>query len=93
MKVPAYLASIAAAAVVALAIDAAPVMALCKYGTPHCANPDPGPKPPKVNTTTIPDDGWVDPDCKYYGNCNFPDDWMSGGSSMPKANSGPVRSR
>lgn len=51
---------------------------LCKYGTPHCVNPDPGPKPPKVNTATLPDDGWVDPDCKYYGGlCDFPnEDWF-----------------
>ena len=54
------------------------VMVLCKYGTPHCVNPDPGPKAPKVNTNTLPDDGWVDPDCAYYsGLCDFPnEDWF-----------------
>jgi hypothetical protein len=48
--------------------SAAPAMALCKYGTPHCVDPH---RPlPEVK---VPDDnGWVDPDCKYYGNCLSP---------------------
>jgi hypothetical protein len=62
--------SMAIAAVLALAVSAAPAMALCKYGTPHCINKDPGPKAPVVNTTTIPDSNWIDPDCAYYGNCH-----------------------
>ena len=47
-----------------------PALALCKYGTPHCVNPNPGPHLPKVGGEQIPGSGWVDPDCKYYGNCN-----------------------
>ena len=47
-----------------------PAMALCKYGTPHCINKFPGPQLPSVGGAKIPDSGWVDPDCKYYGNCN-----------------------
>lgn len=50
-----------------------PAMALCKYGTPHCVNPNPGQKLPPVGGAKLPDDGWVDPDCKYYpGLCSFP---------------------
>jgi hypothetical protein len=45
-----------------------PALALCKYGTPHCVNPH-RVTLPTVNTTKFPDSGWVDPDCKYYGNC------------------------
>jgi len=48
-----------------------PAMALCKYGTPNCVNPNPGRPPlPTVGGVKIPDSNWVDPDCKYYGNCN-----------------------
>jgi hypothetical protein len=47
-----------------------PAVALCKYGTPHCINKNPGPKLPTVGGVKIPDSGWVDPDCKYYGNCD-----------------------
>jgi hypothetical protein len=55
------------------------VMVECKYGGPHCVNPDPGPKPPKVNTNQFPDDGWTDPDCKYYGDlCDFPNEGWFG---------------
>ena len=53
---------------VLFAASAGPALALCKYGTPHCVNPHPV-KMPTVNTTQFPDSGWVDPDCKYYGNC------------------------
>jgi hypothetical protein len=62
-------AAIAAALTIAagalFAGSAAPAMAECKYGTPHCVDPH---RPlPEVK---VPDDnGWVDPDCKYYGNC------------------------
>jgi hypothetical protein len=45
------------------------IKVLCKYGTPHCVNPNPRPKPPKVGGAGFPDSGWTDPDCKYYGNC------------------------
>jgi hypothetical protein len=51
--------------------DGGAVNVLCKYGTPHCVNPSPGPKAPKVGYKKIPDSGWDDPDCKYYGNCGF----------------------
>jgi hypothetical protein len=48
-----------------------PAMALCKYGTPHCVNPYVGAGELKRPTVKVPEDnGWVDPDCKYYGNCN-----------------------
>lgn len=50
-----------------------PAMALCKYGTPHCVNPNPGPKPPSVGGAQLPDSGWEDPDCKYYNSCGFAD--------------------
>src|SRR5262245_38801550 len=46
------------------------IRVLCKYGTPHCANPNPGPKLPQVGGAQLPPDGWQDPDCKYYGNWN-----------------------
>jgi hypothetical protein len=55
-----------------LATGADPAMALCKYGGPNCVNPNPGPKYPTVQGEKIPDSGWVDPDCKYYGNCQSP---------------------
>lgn len=54
------------------AAGADPAMALCKYGGPNCVNPNPGPKVPGVKNIKIPDSGWVDPDCKYYGNCQSP---------------------
>ncbi len=53
-----------------LSMSATPAMALCKYGTPHCVNPDPGPKPPRVGGVQIPPSDWHDPECGYYGNCN-----------------------
>ena len=55
-----------------MAAGAEPALALCKYGGPNCVNPNPGPKLPGVNNIKIPDSGWVDPDCKYYGNCQSP---------------------
>jgi hypothetical protein len=60
------------------ATGAAPAFALCRYGTPHCINKSPGPKTPTVNTNTLPDSTWEDPDCAHYGNC-LDDDWMAGG--------------
>jgi hypothetical protein len=63
-----------------------PAMALCKYGTPHCVNPNPRPEPPKVGGAEIPPSGWEDPDCKYFGNCNpGPDNWGD-----PAARKGPL---
>src|SRR5262245_31230609 len=49
-----------------VATSAEPAMALCKYGTPHCINKNPGPALPTVNNTRLPDSNWVDPDCKFY---------------------------
>jgi hypothetical protein len=58
------------------AVSADPAIALCKYGTPHCVNPNPRPEPPKVGGAEWPDSGWEDPDCKLFGNCNpGPDNW------------------
>jgi hypothetical protein len=53
------------------------VLVLCKYGTRNCVNPNPGPKPPKVGGAKMPDSGWEDPDCKYYGSCGTgtPGNW------------------
>ncbi len=70
-------AAIAAALTIAggalFAASADPAMALCKYGTPHCVNPYPNPNGPSGPEVKVPDDnGWVDPDCKYYGNCLSP---------------------
>jgi hypothetical protein len=59
----AILAGILAGAVTFIAAGVEPAMALCKYGTPHCVNPNPGPTPPKVGGEQIPGSGWVDPDC------------------------------
>ncbi len=42
----------------------------CKYGTSHCVNPSPGPTLPTVGGAGLPDNGWTDPDCKHYGNCD-----------------------
>jgi hypothetical protein len=53
-----------------LSMGATPAMALCKYGTPHCVNPNPGPKLPSVGGVQLPPSDWHDPECGYYGNCN-----------------------
>jgi hypothetical protein len=71
--------------------DSAVVEVLCKYGTPNCINRYPGPGLPSVGGVKIPDSGWVDPDCKYYGNCNTgsPGSWgdpslaRKGGGTSP----------
>ena len=67
------------------------VRVLCKYGTPHCVNPHPGPGLPSVGGAKLPDDGWEDPDCNYYGSCGTgtPGNWgdpaaARAGSSMPR---------
>ena len=62
--------TLAAATCALFAAGAEPAMALCKYGTPHCVNPNPGPKAPTPKNIRIPDSNWTDPDCKYYGNCH-----------------------
>ena len=59
-----------AATLTTLALSASPAFAICKYGTPHCANPHPGPKLPEVNTNRLPDSPPGNEDCKYYGNCD-----------------------
>ena len=59
-----------ASSLVALAFAATPAMAICKYGTPHCIDPHPGPSLPKVNTTRLPDQPPGNDDCMYYGNCD-----------------------
>jgi hypothetical protein len=59
-----------ATSLVALAFAATPALALCKYGTPHCVNPHPGPSLPEVNTTRLPDQPPGNEDCVYYGNCD-----------------------
>ena len=53
------------------AVNSTPAMALCKYGTPNCVNPNPGhPTVPMNGGVQIPPSNWHDPECKYYGNCN-----------------------
>ena len=62
----------------ARAVPGAIVKVMCKYGTPHCVNPNPGPGRPKVGGAKFPDNGWTGSDCKYYGNCNTgtsPQNW------------------
>jgi hypothetical protein len=68
-----------------LAASVDPAMALCKYGTPHCAKDPNPPQFPKIGGAQIPPSGWEDPDCKYYGNCNpGPNNWGD-----PAARKGP----
>jgi hypothetical protein len=64
--------AIAGAALIFFSAGSEPAQALCKYGGPNCVNPNPGPKYPTVNNNKLPDSTWVDPDCKYYGNCQSP---------------------
>jgi hypothetical protein len=64
----------------------------CKYGTEHCAkNPRPSlPKVDGVGGTPIPPSGWVDPDCKSFGNCNVGNPGQWGDPSIArKASRGP----
>lgn len=54
------------------------VRVTCRYGSPHCVNPNPGPGRPTIGGAKFPDNGWTDGDCKYYGNCNTgtsPQNW------------------
>ena len=81
---------ILASSLVALTLITTPAWALCKYGTPHCVNPNPGPKLPQVNTTRLPDGPPGNEDCKYYGNCDDgspegtgPDGGPNGGLGFP----------
>lgn len=47
-----------------------PALALCKYGGPNCVTRHVGEPIVKVDKgIKIPESGWRDPDCKYYGNC------------------------
>ncbi len=59
-----------ASSLMALAFVATPALAICKYGSPHCVNPHPGPKIPTINTTRLPDQPPGNDDCQYYGNCD-----------------------
>ena len=58
-----------ASSLMTLAFVATPALALCKYGSPHCINPHPGPSLPKLNTTRLPDQPPGNEDCTYYGSC------------------------
>jgi len=53
-----------------MAASTTPASALCRYGTPHCVNPNPGQPLPKVGGVQIPPSDWHDPECVLYGNCN-----------------------
>jgi hypothetical protein len=59
-----------ASSLVALVSIASPALAICKYGSPHCINPHPGPKLPAVNTNHLPDSPPGNEDCKYFGSCD-----------------------
>lgn len=59
-----------ASSLVAFAFAATPALAICKYGSPHCVNPNPGPKLPVVNTTRLPDGPPGNEDCKYFNSCD-----------------------
>lgn len=63
--------ALAGAVFTLLAAGTGPAFALCKYGTPHCVNPNPRPPLPAVGGVQIPDSGWQDPDCKYYHACGY----------------------
>ena len=56
-----------AAAVLIVSVASEPAMALCKYGTKHCVNPDPGYKPPKIGGATPPEPGDTS-ECKNFPN-------------------------
>ena len=59
-----------ASSLVAFALVATPALAMCRYGTPHCVNPNPGPKVPKANTALLPDQPPGNEDCKYFNDCD-----------------------
>lgn len=53
-----------------MATSIQPALALCKYGGPHCVTRHVGsPMVAVDNGIRIPESGWSDPDCRYYGNC------------------------
>ncbi len=70
-----------------LAAGAEPALALCRYGSPNCVNPRPNFDYKVPDKIKIPDLGWVDPDCKYYGNCQSPNSArrVPGGKVVPPA--------
>jgi hypothetical protein len=68
-----------------LSVGAPAALALCKYGTPHCVNPHPGPPLPSVGGVQIPPSDWHDPECGYYGNCNTTQSRATG-TSLGRAN-------
>jgi hypothetical protein len=70
-----------------LSMGAPRALALCKYGTPHCANPNPGPSLPTVGGVQIPPSSWHDPECGYYGNCNTTQ-LRATGTNLGRANMG-----
>jgi hypothetical protein len=61
---------IATFSLVALAFVATPALALCKIGSPHCPNPQVGPKAPTINSNRLPDGPPGNEDCKYFDNCD-----------------------
>ena len=68
-------ATFVAAAIVAAGIAASsPALALCKYGGPHCVNPNPNFDFKMPETIYIPEDSWGGfEDCVYYpgSNCQY----------------------
>ena len=71
------------------------IQVLCKYGSPHCVNPNPRPGAPSVGGAQIPDSGWEDPDCKYYGSCGTgtPGNWGDPAGAARAGSSGPAAGR
>ena len=51
-------------------VSAEPAMAMCKYGSGDCVNPDPNFDYVIPEDIRIPEDNWIDPDCEHYGNCH-----------------------
>jgi hypothetical protein len=63
-------AAVAASSFTFVGVSAGPAIALCKYGGPHCVNPNPNFDYQMPELIYLPEDSWIDPDCKYYGNCH-----------------------
>jgi hypothetical protein len=61
---------VVASSLIALAFVATPALALCKIGSPHCPNPQVGPRAPTVNTNRLPDQPPGNEDCTYFGSCD-----------------------
>jgi len=94
-KMPSYK-SLAAAMIVAGAAcaffgaSAEPAFALCKYGTPHCVNPNPGPKVNGPNGNKLPDGPpGATVDCEQFGDCNGVTG-ADGGPMFPAARRAPT---